>query len=67
MKLDAPREAADAEALRAAAVRPCVDLDGAGWRLEAVLVPVQGVRALRDAAQDRVVRVEHGRVVEAAP
>ena len=45
MELDAPREAADAEALRAAASRPCVDLDGAGRRLDAVLVPVQRVGA----------------------
>ena len=51
MELDAPREAADAEALRAAASRPCVDLDGAGRRLDAVLVPVQGVRAGRNAAR----------------
>ena len=32
--------------------RPCVDLDGARRRLEAVLVPVQRVRAGRDRAED---------------
>ena len=35
--------------------RPCVDLDGAGRRLDAVLVPVQGVGVRRERAEHRVV------------
>ena len=50
MELDAPGEAADAEALRAAALWPFVDLDAPGRRLEAVLVPVQGVGVRRGCA-----------------
>ena len=50
MELDAPGEAADAEALRAAASWPFVDLDRAGRRLEAVLVPVQA-RARRPGSR----------------
>jgi hypothetical protein len=59
MELDAPCEAAGAEALRAAAFRACVDLDRAGRRLDAVLVPVQRVRAARDLREHRVVG-DHG-------
>jgi hypothetical protein len=59
MKLDAPREAADAEALRAAALRAFQQLRGRRRRFDAVLVPVQRVGAVSDRAEHRVLAVEH--------
>ena len=55
MELDAPREAAEAERFRPAASRPLQELGGGGRRLDAVLVPVQAVRAGRELLEDRVV------------
>ena len=54
MKLDAPREAAEAERFRPAALRAFQELRGARRRFDPVLVPVQAVRAGREVAEDRV-------------